>query len=1248
MQDSGSVVRFVLDGETVTLADVDPTATLLDHLRYRMGRTGTKEGCAEGDCGACTVLVGELAGPSVRWRAVNACILFLPMLDGRALLTVESLSRTGTPHPLQMRMAGNGSSQCGFCTPGFVMSLYGRSIGASGSDLPVADVIAGNLCRCTGYGPILASAAACARETVDDTATAEGLQALRMPAGRRGRYGDRRWFAPKTIAELAAILAEHSDARMVAGATDVGLWVTKGLRMLDTLVFLGDVAGLGVLHEEPEGLRIGAAVRYADAHAALGRLHPDLGALVGRIGGLQVRNSGTIGGNIANGSPIGDGPPALIALGAELRLCSASGWRTMPLEAYFLGRGRQDLRPGEFIESISVPRPAAGDIVHISKLSRRFDSDIAAVCGAFRLTVADGRIIAARVAFGGMAATPRRAPACEAALVGAPFALDTIERAAAALRTDYAPIDDLRGSAGYRMDAAANLLRRLWHRTQGDAVSVRGLESGRDPPASSAASAPPASPPHDSALLHVTGAACYVDDVPAPPGLLHLAFGQSSAAHARILGIDLSAVRAAEGVVAVLTAADIAGVNDVSPVAGDDPLMAEHEVYCVGQALFIVAATSHAAARKAARLAVVRYEPLPAHVTIAEAEAAGADIEPPQRMARGDAARALALAPHRLAGALAIGGQDHFYMEGQVALAMPQEEGRLHILASTQHPSEIQHLVAKLLGLAHADVTVEVRRMGGAFGGKETQAALYAAAAALVASTTGRPAKIRADRDDDMVMTGKRHDFTVRYDVGFDDDGRMLGLRLELASRCGATVDLSPAINDRAMFHVDNCYWLPDVEILSRRLRTNTVSNTAFRGFGAPQGMVAIERVIDAIAAHLGRDPLAVRQANLYGPGRDTTPYGMTVADNIAPELIARLRADAHYDARRAAVRAFNADSPVLKKGIALTPVKFGVSFTTTHLNQAGALVLVYADGSIQVNHGGTEMGQGVMVKVAQIVADVFAVPLSVVRVTATRTDKVPNTSATAASCGSDLNGMAAHAAAMTVRDRLADFAAQTFGCATAAVRFAAEGVTAGSARLSFAELCRKAHVGRVSLASTGYYATPDIGYDRPSHRGRPFYYFAYGAAVAEVVIDTLTGEHRVLAVDILHDVGRSLNPAIDLGQIEGGFVQGQGWLTTEQLVFDTGGRLLTHSPATYKIPTASDRPARLQIALWDGANVEPTIHRSKAVGEPPFMLAISVFSALAQAVMAVAPDAGALPPLAAPATPEQILAAIRAHRDGQ
>ncbi|HEX7759044.1 MAG TPA: xanthine dehydrogenase molybdopterin binding subunit [Caulobacteraceae bacterium] len=746
---------------------------------------------------------------------------------------------------------------------------------------------------------------------------------------------------------------------------------------------------------------------------------------------------------------------------------------------------------------------------------------------------------------------------------------------------------------------------------------------------------------HDSAERHVAGSAPYIDDIPEPPGLIHLHVGQGGRAHARVTRLDLTATRGASGVIAVLTAADIPGKNDISPFAGDDPMFADGEVRYQGQPLFAVAAETLPKARAAAALAMVEYEDLPALLTIAQARAADSVIEPAQVMALGDAPAAIAAAPQRLEGRIAIGGQEHFYLEGQVSLVIPGEDGDLHVWSSTQHPTETQHVIARTLGCRDNAVTVEVRRMGGGFGGKETQSVHYAAIAALAARKTGRPAKVRLDRDDDMAMTGKRHDFEIGWSVGFDDSGRLAGATFDLASRCGHSTDLSMAINDRAMFHADNAYSLGAARIVSHRLRTHTVSNTAFRGFGGPQGMMGIERAMDAIALSLGKDPLDVRKANLYGVAGETTPYGQVVTDSVALELMEELEEGCAYRARRAAIAEWNGANRILKRGLALTPVKFGISFTTKHLNQAGALVHVYTDGSIHLNHGGTEMGQGLNIKVAQVVADEFQVPLNSVKITSTRTDKVPNTSATAASSGSDLNGMAAQDAARRIKARLIDFAARAFSCDERDVAFTLAGVCAGGVEMTFRELVNRAYLDRVSLAATGFYRTPEIHYDRATHKGRPFYYFAYGAAASEVVIDTLTGESRILRVDILHDVGRSLNPAVDLGQIEGGFIQGAGWLTTEELVFDPAGRLATHSPSTYKIPTAGDRPDAFNIRIWPGGvNREPTIHRSKAVGEPPLMLAISVFSALTDAVASVGRHT-VMPHLDAPATPERVLAAV-------
>ena len=752
---------------------------------------------------------------------------------------------------------------------------------------------------------------------------------------------------------------------------------------------------------------------------------------------------------------------------------------------------------------------------------------------------------------------------------------------------------------------------------------------------------------HDSAPRHVSGEALYIDDIPEPPGLLHLYAGQSARAHARIKRLDLSAVRAAPGVVAVLTPADVPGKNDISPFAGDDPLFATDEVKFLGQPLFCVAAETLPKARAAAALAVVEYEDLTPLITADAALAAGSFIEPSQTMTLGDARAAIAAAPHRASGHLQVGGQEHFYLEGQVALVIPGEGADLHVWTSTQHPTETQHILARVLGCQDSAVTVEVRRMGGGFGGKETQSVQWAAMAALAAKVTRRPAKIRLDRDDDMALTGKRHDFEIDWELGFDADGRVAGAAFAFASRCGFSADLSHAINDRAMFHADNAYALPAAEIVSHRTRTHTVSNTAFRGFGGPQGMMAIERALDAVALQLGKDPLDVRLANLYGVAGDLTPYGQTVTDAVIHPIMTELAASCDYRARRAAIQRWNAANDHLKRGLALTPVKFGISFTTTHLNQAGALVHVYTDGSILLNHGGTEMGQGLNIKVAQVAADAFQVQLSSVRITSTRTDKVPNTSATAASSGSDLNGMAALDACEQIKARLAAWARAQWGHDPV---FTADGVQVGADLFSFRDFVNQAYLARVSLSAAGFYKTPDIHYDRTTHKGRPFYYFAYGAACSEVVIDTLTGENKVTRVDILHDVGRSLNPAIDLGQIEGGFIQGMGWLTTEELVFDAKGRLTTHAPSTYKIPTAGDRPDAFNVAIWQpGENRENTIHRSKAVGEPPLMLAISVFSALTDAVASVG-DHKVMPSLDAPATPERILAAIndvRTRADG-
>ncbi|PJI92859.1 xanthine dehydrogenase molybdenum binding subunit apoprotein [Yoonia maricola] len=763
--------------------------------------------------------------------------------------------------------------------------------------------------------------------------------------------------------------------------------------------------------------------------------------------------------------------------------------------------------------------------------------------------------------------------------------------------------------------------------------------------------------PHDAAALHVTGAARYIDDIPTPTGTLHLAFGTAEIACGTIRAMNLAEVKGAPGVVAVLTADDLPFANDVSPSVHDEPFLGTGTVHYLGQPLFLVIAKTHLAARKAARLAQIDYDAETPILTIDDAIAADSHFEDgPRIWTKGDIDQALSTAPHRVTGTIEMGGQEHFYLEGQAALALPQEGGDMVVHSSTQHPTEIQHKVADALGVPMHAVRCEVRRMGGGFGGKESQGNALAVGCAVAARATGQPCKMRYDRDDDMMITGKRHDFRISYDAGFDREGRLTGVDFTQMTRCGWALDLSLPVADRAMLHADNAYHLPAARITSHRFRTNTQSATAFRGFGGPQGVLGIERVMDHIAAELRVDPVLIRQRNYYdamgGQGRgtrfggqyspqpqaQTTPYHMPIKDFILHEMTDALLASSDYNARRAAIAEWNADQSILKKGIAFSPVKFGISFTLTHLNQAGALVHVYQDGSVHMNHGGTEMGQGLFQKVAQVAAHRFGLDVDAVKITATDTGKVPNTSATAASSGTDLNGMAVAHACDIIRDRIAVCLAELHQTQVENVRFDEGQVFVGDTQMSFAKAAQTAYLNRVSLSATGFYKTPDLAWDRIKGEGTPFFYFAQGAAVTEVVIDTLTGENRILRTDILHDAGASLNPALDIGQIEGGYVQGAGWLTTEELVWDDKGRLRTHAPATYKIPACSDRPDIFHVALWDQPNPAQTIYRSKAVGEPPFMLGTSAFLALSDAVAACGPT---YPDLQAPATAEEVLRAV-------
>jgi xanthine dehydrogenase molybdopterin binding subunit/xanthine dehydrogenase small subunit len=1224
--------------------------SLLDWLRAN-GLTGSKKGCAEGDCGACSVALLDRDGAGCpAWRTVNACIALLPMFAGREIVTVEGLAEPGKLHPVQESMVRHYGSQCGYCTPGFVMSLF-EGAHRGGLDQPdaAADQLCGNLCRCTGYRAIRDAAREVFHESCHDryrldlSLKSDGIPELAYAS-------DGTFLRPTTLDELLDLRTHHPEAALVAGATEIGVEINKKDRKFPLLISLEAIPELCKCRATPDEWVIGAAAPLTAIEEALGGEYPSISAMMRVFASRQIRNRATLGGNLATASPIGDSAPVLISLGADLELRSPRGTRLLPLEDFFVGYRKTALAPDEIIVSIRIPRGISdGAVARRSaflKVSKRRELDISIVSGAFRLDLdANGLIGIASLVFGGVAPTPAIARDAAQWLAGRPLDQASIDAVAGMLEGAFAPISDARGSAAYRAQLVVSLWRKFatgegegaeeepteaW-----DHSDLRANDRSRDIA-------------HESAIGHATGRAQYVEDIALRRGgMLTLWPVRSPHAHARILRIDTTRAAAMPGVVAVLTAGDVPGVNDVGCSRPDEILLADTVVEFHGHMVACVVGESEAACRAAAEAVDVEYEAMPPILTIADAVGASSFHTEANYIRRGDARAALATASRKLSGQLEIGGQDHFYLETHAAWAEVLPDGGIFVSSSTQHPTEIQTIVAQVLGLQRNEVVVEAPRMGGGFGGKETQGNTWAALVAIASWKTGRPVRIQLDRDIDMQLTGKRHPFHADFEVGFDDDGRVLAARIDLISNGGWSLDLSMPITDRALFHLDNAYYLPHVEFSGRVAKTNMVSNTAFRGFGGPQGMVVIEEIMDRIARTLGLPPEAVRERNLYhGTGEtNTTPYGQEVGDNRIRDLWSGVLSDADFAARRRQVDEWNARHPMVKRGLAVTPVKFGISFTFTPYNQAGALILAYRDGSVQVNHGGTEMGQGVHTKILGIAMRELGLPAEKIRIMATRTDKVPNTSATAASSGADLNGAAVSAACLKLKARLGVLAAKLLEARPADEPVFADGrvwfATAPEKSIDFAELCGKAYLERIQLSATGFYKTPDIHWDRALGKGRPFYYFAGGAAVSEVEVDGWTGMHRVRRVDILHDVGESLNPGVDRGQIEGGFVQGMGWLTREELLWDEKGRLLTHSASTYAIPAFSDAPEDFRIRLLPMAAQQGTIHGGKAVGEPPLMLAISVREALRDAVAAFGPRGG-LVDLPAPATCEAIFHAIR------
>ncbi len=1261
---------LIVNGRAVSTAGVAPTTTLLAWLRAN-GLTGSKEGCAEGDCGACSVvLVDRDAQGKPTYRAFNSCIALVPMFAGREIVTVEGLAQCGADkqqlHPVQAAMVEHYGSQCGYCTPGFVVSMFEAYYRDTCKEpWQVSDQLCGNLCRCTGYRPIRdAATAALAQRNVgsalvagpEGTPTSGGptldqfaarLQVpVHPPVALNYGVGEQKFFRPTSLPGLFTLLDTHPTAQLVAGATEIGVELNKKFKAFPLLISTEGVPELTRITATAEAWRIGAGATLTNVEEALGNEYPSIAKMLRVFAARQIRNRATLGGNLVTASPIGDSAPVLLTLDASVVLATAKGERTVPLSEFFTAYRKTVLKPGEIMREIVLPRggPSRGlsRRVDFLKVSKRRELDISIVAAAFCVDVADdGTVRKARIAYGGVAAMPMRALKAEAALVGKKLTEPTV---AHILHDTFKPIDDARGGAEYRRGLVVSLWEKFvsGEQSQAQDADLGYAGDSRWPVADTSRNLG-----HESAVGHVTGRALYVDDTAQRRKMLDCWPVCAPHARAKILRRDATKARQALGIHAVLLAEDIPGENNTGPVRHDEPLLAKDEVLFHGQMVAWVVGDSLAACRAAAALVEVDYEPLPAVIGLPAAIAAGSYHTEPHTLKRGDAATALATAPARLEGEFEFGGQEHFYLETHAAWAEAGEDGTVLVNSSTQHPSEIQAIVAEGLHLARHKVVVQAPRMGGGFGGKETQGNGFAALVALAAVKTGRPVRVQLDRDLDMKLTGKRHPFHAKFSVGHDNDGRLLAAQVELVSDGGWSLDLSTAINDRALFHLDNAYYIPAVNFSGRVAKTNVTSHTAFRGFGGPQGMLVIEEIIDRVARQTGLPPEVVRERNLYhGTGEtNRTHYNEDIGDNRIQDIWRQVLAKAEFAKRRTEVDQWNQANAHMKRGLAVTPVKFGISFTLSHYNQAGALVHIYQDGSVQVNHGGTEMGQGLHTKILGVAMRELGLPASSIRLMTTSTDKVPNTSATAASSGADLNGAAVAAACVTLRERLLPVAAGLLNTTPEKIEFVAGEVRAADTAqgIPFAQVCAKAYTERISLSSTGFYKTPGVKWDWVKAEGRPFHYFACGAAVAEVEVDGFSGMHRVRRVDIVHDVGDSLNPGVDRGQIEGGFVQGMGWLTREELRWDKAGKLLTHSASTYQIPAFSDAPIEFNVTLLPKAAQPNVVHGSKAVGEPPLMLAFSVREAIRDAVAAFGPAGGEVP-LASPATGEAIFAAIQAR----
>ncbi|KAH4969580.1 hypothetical protein HBH77_108800 [Parastagonospora nodorum] len=1302
-------LRFYLNGTKVTLDAADPEVTLLEYLRG-IGLTGTKLGCAEGGCGACTVVVSQLnpTTKKIYHASVNACLAPLVSVDGKHVITVEGIGNVKKPHPAQERIAKGNGSQCGFCTPGIVMSLYAL---LRNTDVPteheVEEAFDGNLCRCTGYRPILDAAQSFSVKSGCGKASANGGSGCCME--KKGANGDgccksdgaddqpikrftppgfieynpdtelifppqlrkhefrplafgnkrKKWFRPTTMEQLLEIKSAYPSAKLIGGSTETQIEIKfKGMNY-NASVFVGDIAELRQFTFHEDHLEIGGNVVLTDLEQICEDAVKHYGKIRGQpfamilkqiryFAGRQIRNVGTPAGNLATASPISDLNPVFVATNSTLLAKSLKETTEIPMATFFKGYRQTALPPDAIIAGLRIPvAREKGEFIRAYKQSKRKDDDIAIVNAALRISLDDAHTVeSVDLVYGGMAPTTIGAKKAMAFLKGKKFTdLQTLEGVMDKLEEDF----DLRfgvpgGMATYRKSLALSFFYKFYHEvlaelhaeeveidTQAIGEIERDISKGeKDGKAAEAYKQKEVgqSKNHVAAMKQCTGEAQYTDDIPLQRNELYGCLVLSTKAHAKILSVDAEPALNEPGVVSYVDHNDVASpeANWWGAPACDETFFAVDEVFTVGQPIGMVLADTAKHAEQAARAVKIEYEELPAIFTIEEAIEHESYFQHFRHIQKGDTEKAFAEADHVFTGTARMGGQEHFYLETNACLAVPKpEDGEMEIFSSTQNPAETQAYVAKVVGVAANKIVTRVKRMGGGFGGKETRSIQLAGIVACAANKIRRPVRCMLNRDEDIATSGQRHPFLARWKVAVNKDGKIQALDADVFCNGGWSQDLSGAVVERSLSHIDGVYSIPNIHVRGRVAKTNTVSNTAFRGFGGPQGLFIAETYIEEIADQLNIPAERMREINMYSPETNMiTHFNQELKDWYVPLMYKQVQSESAYSERRAAITEWNKTHKWNKRGLAIVPTKFGISFTALFLNQAGALVHIYHDGSVLVAHGGTEMGQGLHTKMTQIAAEALNVPLSNVFISETATNTVANASSTAASASSDLNGYAIWNACEQLNSRLAPYREKLGKDA------------------SMKDIAHMAYFDRCNLSAQGFYKTPDIGYVWGANTGQMFFYFTQGVAAAEVEIDTLTGDFTVRRADIKMDVGRSINPAIDYGQIEGAFVQGQGLFTTEEMLWHRGsGGIFTKGPGNYKIPGFRDIPQIFNVSLLKDVEWENlrTIQRSRGVGEPPLFMGSCVFFAIRDALKAARAQFGenSVLHLQSPATPERI-----------